>query len=114
MSRISQLPLLSNADRDRQLVEWNATEVIYPADLCIHQLFERQVEQTPDAVAVVFGDREVTYHELNQRSNQLAHYLRTLGVKADDLVGICVERSIEMIKSFVTIGTELTMTRYNK
>jgi len=94
--RLTELPLLTDSER-RQLLEWNATEATYPRDMCIHQLFESQVERTPDAVAVVFGDREVTYRELNERSNQLAHHLRKLGVKADVLVGICVERSVEMM-----------------
>ncbi|WP_193196875.1 non-ribosomal peptide synthetase [Nostoc sp. MG11] len=94
---ISQLPLLTEAEQRKLLVEWNDTQVEYPRDKCIHQLFEEQVDSTPDAVAVVFSDRQLTYHELNCRANQLAHYLRTLGVKADVLVGICIERSIEMV-----------------
>ena len=73
------------------------TEATYPRDMCIHSLFEAQAARTPDAIAVVFGSHEVTYRELNERSNQLAHYLRRLGVKPDELVGICVERSIEMM-----------------
>ncbi|MFZ0887838.1 MAG: amino acid adenylation domain-containing protein [Candidatus Binataceae bacterium] len=101
--RLAELPLLSDAERRQLLVEWNATEVTYPRDMCIHQLFERQVGRTPEAVAVVFGDREVTYRELNQRSSQLAHHLRKLGVEADELVGICVERSIEMVVGLLGI-----------
>ena len=69
----------------------------YSQDKCIYQLFEEQVERTPDAVAVVFENQQLTYYELNCRANQLAHYLKSLGVKADVLVGICVERSIEMV-----------------
>jgi amino acid adenylation domain-containing protein len=94
--RLAELPLLMESER-RQLSEWNATGATYPSDMCIHQLFESQVERTPDAVAVVFGESKVTYRELNERSNQLAHHLRKLGVKADMPVGICAERSIEMI-----------------
>ncbi|NES68143.1 MAG: amino acid adenylation domain-containing protein, partial [Okeania sp. SIO2D1] len=72
-------------------------------DKCIHQLFEEQVERTPDAVAVVFEDRQLTYHELNCQANQLAHYLQTLGVAPEVLVGICVERSVEMVVGLLGI-----------
>ena len=94
---ISALPLLTAAERHQMLVEWNDTQTEYPQDKCIHQLFQEQVERTPDAIAVVFEDLQLTYRELNCRSNQLAHYLQSLGVKPDVLVGICVERSIEMV-----------------
>ncbi|ASC71044.1 peptide synthetase [Halomicronema hongdechloris C2206] len=96
-TRLSDLPLLTEAERCQILKQWNDTEVDYPRDLCIHQLFEAQVERTPDAVAVVFEQQQLTYRELNQRANQLAHYLQQLGVKPEGLVGICVERSVEMV-----------------
>ncbi|MFN6568745.1 amino acid adenylation domain-containing protein, partial [Dendronalium sp. ChiSLP03b] len=95
--RISQLPLLSETEQQQLLVEWNDTRVDYPLHKSIHQLFEEQVELTPDAVAVVFGNQQLTYSQLNCRANQLAHHLRSLGVGADVLVGLCVERSIEMV-----------------
>ncbi len=101
--RISELPLLSEAQRHQLLVEWNDTQVDYPHDLCIHQLFEEQVERNPDAVAVVFEEQQLTYDELNCRANQLAQYLRSLGVSADVLVGICVERSLEMVVGLLGI-----------
>ncbi|MCE2699816.1 MAG: amino acid adenylation domain-containing protein [Nostocales cyanobacterium LE14-WE4] len=101
--RISELPLLSEAQRHQLLVEWNDTQVDYPHDLCIHQLFEEQVERNPDAVAVVFEEQQLTYYELNCRANQLAQYLRSLGVSADVLVGICVERSLEMVVGLLGI-----------
>ena len=82
---------LTEAERHQLLVEWNKTQADYPA-IYVHELFEAQVERTPDAIALVAGVEELTYQELNQRANQLAHYLQTLGVKADGLVGICVER----------------------
>ncbi|MEN8217960.1 MAG: amino acid adenylation domain-containing protein [Pseudomonadota bacterium] len=91
-----ELPLLTKAEQ-QQLLAWNDTATDYPQDLCIHQLFEAQVETTPEAVAVVFENQQVTYRELNTKANQLAHYLQTLGVKPEVLVGICVERSIEMV-----------------
>lgn len=111
---IQQLPLLTAAERHQILVEWNATQTDYPKEKCIQEFFEEQVERTPDSVAVVFEDRtehllrtqQLTYRELNARANQLAHYLRGLGVgtqpaKGDlgteALVGIYVERSLEMI-----------------
>ena len=85
------------------LYDWNDTDVEYPEDKTIHQLFEEQVERTPDAIAVVFEDQSLTYRQLNQRSNQLAHYLQTLGVKAESLVAVCLERSLEMIISILAI-----------
>jgi amino acid adenylation domain-containing protein len=100
---VGELPLLSAAERHQLLVEWNDTTAEYPIDKCIHQLFEAQVEKTPDAVAVVFEDQQLTYRELNQRANQLAHYLQTLGVRPEVLVGICVERSLEMVVGLLGI-----------
>jgi len=94
---ISQLPLLTQAEQQQLLVEWNNTWAEYPQDKCIHQLFEEQVERSPDSVAVVFEGEQLTYRELNVRANQLAHYLQTLGVRAEVLVGICMERSLEMM-----------------
>ncbi|NEQ69506.1 MAG: amino acid adenylation domain-containing protein, partial [Symploca sp. SIO2D2] len=94
---ISQLPLLTEVEKQQLLINWNKTQVDYPQDKCIHQLFEEQVEKTPNAVAVVFENQQLSYRELNLRANQLAHYLRSLGVGADVLVGLCVERSLEMV-----------------
>jgi amino acid adenylation domain-containing protein len=94
---ISELPLLTPGERQQLLVEWNNTAKDYPQEKCIHQLFEEQVERTPDAVAVVFEEKQLTYRELNAKANQLAHYLQSLGVEPEVLVGICVERSVEMI-----------------
>jgi amino acid adenylation domain-containing protein len=84
-------------------VEWNATAVDYPDDLCVHQLFEQQVEHDPNAVAVVHADRSLSYGELNARSNRLAHHLRGSGVGPDVLVAICVERSLEMVVGLLAI-----------
>ena len=95
--------LVSLEERHQLLVEWNQTAVEYPKDKCIHQLFEAQVEQTPNATAVIFGDQHLTYAELNARSNQLAHYLQTLGVRPEVLVGLCVERSLEMVVGMLGI-----------
>ena len=95
--RLSELPLLTGPERQQLLVEWNATYTDYPRDKCIHELFEQQVEQTPDAVALVFEDQQLTYRELNRKANRLARYLMKLGVKQDEPVGICMERSLEMV-----------------
>ncbi|MBD6620564.1 LLM class flavin-dependent oxidoreductase, partial [Komarekiella sp. 'clone 1'] len=100
---VGELPLLSEAERHQLLIEWNHTESEYPIDQCIHQLFEEQVEKTPDALAVVFENHQLTYQQLNQRANQLARYLQSLGVGAERLVGICVERSIEMVVGILGI-----------
>ncbi|MDZ8084002.1 MAG: amino acid adenylation domain-containing protein [Nostoc sp. DedQUE12b] len=101
--QISQLPLLTKPEQRQLLVEWNDTQAEYPLDKCIHQLFEEQVERTPDAIAVVFENQQLTYQQLNCRANQLAHYLQSLGVKADVLVGLCVERSLEMVVALLGI-----------
>ena len=101
--RLSELPLLTAGERRQLLVEWNDTQADYPQDRCIHQLFEAQVERTPDAVALVFEEEQLTYRELNDRANQLGHYLRTMGVGPEVLVGIYVERSLEMVVGLLGI-----------
>lgn len=94
---VSSLPLLTEQERHQLLWEWNNTTKEYPSDKCIHQLFEEQVARSPDAIAVVFEDQQLTYRELNQRANRIAHHLKTLGVGPEVLVGICVERSPLMV-----------------
>jgi len=101
--RISDLPMLSEAERHQLLVEWKNTKSDYPKDKCIHQLFEAQVDKTPNEVAVVLDDQQLTYHELNTRANRLAHHLRKVGVGPDVLVAICVETSMEMIVGLLGI-----------
>lgn len=119
---IGRLPLLTAAERHQILVEWNDTTVDYPKDKSLHQLFEEQAARTPDAVAVVFdGHQEtlphhlgslsaqagtlsrLTYRELNERANQLAHYLQGVGVGPETLVGICIPRSLTMIVGLLGI-----------
>ncbi|BAY99674.1 amino acid adenylation domain-containing protein [Tolypothrix tenuis PCC 7101] len=99
---IAKLPILPAVEQ-QLLATWNQTQTNYPQDKSIHQLFEEQVARTPDAVALVFPGQQLTYQELNTRANQLAQYLQTLGVGADVLVGICVERSLEMIVGLLGI-----------
>ena len=101
--RIGELPLLTAPERHQLLVEWNDTAVDYPRDQTIHRLFEQQVERTPDALAVEFGEQRLTYRELNAHANQLAHHLRSLGVGPDVLVGLCVERSLELVVALLGI-----------
>jgi amino acid adenylation domain-containing protein len=125
--RIGNLPLLSESELHQLLVEWNNTQVDYPQDRCIHELFEHQAQQNPDAAALISKNVEMryiaspnpivspeyiapqnaiaslTYKDLNTRSNQLAHYLKKLGVKAEVLVGLCVERSFDMVISMLAI-----------
>jgi len=100
---VSQLPLLSEVEQRQLLVEWNETTVKYPFDKRIHQLFEEQAQRTPDAVAVVYENQQLTYQQLNCRANQLAHYLQSLGVGPEVLVGICVERSLDMVVGLLGI-----------
>jgi amino acid adenylation domain-containing protein len=100
---ISRLPILTEAERHQILVEWNDTAADYPKDQCIHELFEAQVERTPDAIALEFEDKQVTYKELNRRANRLAHHLMSLGIAPEKLVGICIERSIEMVVGLLGI-----------
>jgi amino acid adenylation domain-containing protein len=100
---IGELPLLTDVEKHRLFVEWNHTETDYPNDNCVHQLFEAQVEKNPYACAVVFEDQRLTYRELSNRANQLAHYLRKLGVGAEVLVGVCLERSVDMIVAMLAI-----------
>ncbi len=94
---IGRVSLLSAAERRRVLVEWNATARAVPGEACVHRLFERQVERTPDAVALVFRGQSLSYRELDARANSLAHFLRELGVGPDVPVGVCTERSLEMM-----------------
>ncbi|MDZ8023958.1 MAG: amino acid adenylation domain-containing protein [Nostoc sp. DedQUE11] len=100
---VSELEILSNNERQKLLVEFNNTQIAFPENKCFHQLFAEQVERTPDNIAVVYKNQQFTYHELNTRANQLAHYLQQLGVKPDVMVGICVERSPLMLIALLGI-----------
>jgi amino acid adenylation domain-containing protein len=97
------LPLLTPAERQQILLAWNVTETPYPRDLCVHQVFEDQAARTPAAVAVACEDACLTYEALNRRANQLAHLLRARQVGPDTLVGICIERSLDMVVSVLAI-----------
>jgi amino acid adenylation domain-containing protein len=101
--RVNRLRMLSEAEHRQLLIEWSAAEVVKPREACVQQLFEEQAERTPDAPALSFEGQQLSYGELNARANQLAHYLRTIGVGAEVPVGICVERSVEMIVGLLAI-----------
>jgi len=94
---VAELPMLTEGERHQLLSLWNQTQADFPDGCTVQELFEAQVARTPDALALIFEDETMTYAELNQRANQLAHYLRGRGVGPDKFVGICVERSLEMI-----------------
>ncbi len=102
-TKISQLQFLSLSECQQLLVEFNRTQIDYPKDKCVHQLFEEQAEKTPNKIAVVFEDQQLTYAELNCKANQLAHYLQKLGVKPEFVVGLCMERSLEIIVGLLGI-----------
>jgi amino acid adenylation domain-containing protein len=94
---ISDVPLLTEEERERMLVEWNRTEMDFPRGQCVHELFSAQAAATPQSTAVVFGNESLTYEELDWRSNQLSHHLKFLGVGPESLVAISMERSLEMV-----------------
>ncbi|OLP20470.1 non-ribosomal peptide synthetase [Leptolyngbya sp. 'hensonii'] len=100
--QIGCLPLLPAPEQDL-LAQWQQTETPYPNHLSIHQLVEAQAERTPAAVAAIFDHQQLTYQELNQRANHLAHHLRSLGVGPNVLVGICLERSLELVVGLLGI-----------
>jgi amino acid adenylation domain-containing protein len=99
---IKTLPLLPESER-QQLTAWNNTAAAYPQDLCVHQLFAAQVERTPNAIALIFEDQRLTYRELDDRANQLAHYLQTQGVQPETLVGISLERVPMMVVAMLGV-----------
>jgi len=101
-ARLSEISLLTEAER-QLLLEWNDTQRDYVDHHCLHELFEERVERAPNAIAVTYDDEQLSYDELNRRANQLARHLRNLGVGPEVLVGICVERSIEMIVGLLGI-----------
>ena len=103
MQPIEKLPLLNTQQQMHLLNGVNKTVCQYPKHLCLHQVFEQQVEKIPENVAVFFEGKVLSYVELNAKANQLAHYLNSLGLKPDDLVGLCIERSIEMIIALLAI-----------
>lgn len=95
--RLDQLPLFSEAESHRLLIEWNNTAADYPQDIALHTLFERQAIRAPDAVALIYYDEQLTYYELDEHANRLAQHLRGLGVNLEARVGLYLERSLDMV-----------------
>src|SRR6185369_8052957 len=93
----------SEAEVQQVLVEWNQTQRDYPQGACIHELFEQQAALAPTRVAVAFDKQEVSYGALNEQANQLAHHLAGLGVGPEVMVGICLERSVEMVVALLAV-----------
>src|SRR5439155_3852609 len=100
---LAELPLLSPAERQQMVIDWNQTTTDYPREKCIHQIFEAQTRRAPAATAVVFGQQSLTYRELNARANQLAHFLRQYQIGPDIPVAICLSRSAEMVIAMLAI-----------
>ena len=100
---IDRLALLSAPERQQLLEKWNDTQRDFPSDKYVHELFEAQAKRCPDAVALIFEHQQLTYRELNQKANQLAHYLRQRGVQAESLVAVCMERSLEMAIAILAV-----------
>jgi len=101
--KLSLLPLLSSQEKQQIVYEWNQTQARYPDHLTIHQWVEQQADKTPNAVAIVFNEIQLTYLELNEKANQLAHYLRTLAIQADNAIAICLDRSPQLIIGILAI-----------
>ena len=101
--QVSMLPLLTETERPQLLVEWNDSQKNYPPDICLHDHVEAQVRKTPEAVAVIIEDQQLTYRELNRQANQLVYFLREKGVTPGNRVGVCMDRSIEMIVTLLGI-----------
>ncbi len=102
-SSITTLPMITDAERHQLLIAWNDTAAAYPREACIHELFEAQVERTPDALALEYEDVRITYRELNRRANRLARALRQLGVGPEKLVGVMLDRSVDMVASVLAV-----------
>ncbi|HYR07681.1 MAG TPA: amino acid adenylation domain-containing protein, partial [Longimicrobium sp.] len=100
---VAGLTLLDGAERARVVEEWNRTDAAYPADRCIHQLFQAQAARTPDAAAVVFGDASLSYRELDARANRIAHHLAGLGVGPEVRVGLCLERGLDLLPALLGV-----------
>ena len=101
--RISDLPRPTDPEKQQIFVDWNRTEQEDPKGRCVHQLFEEQAEQFPDAIAVTTDEHNLSYGELNRRANQVAHLLKNLGVGAESIVGICMEHSLELVVGLMGI-----------
>src|ERR1700678_4423235 len=109
-AKIRDLDYIGEAEKHQLLIGYNDTQADYPKDKCIHELFAEQVRINPDKTAVVCGDEQLTYQQLYERSQNLALYLQSQGVKPDSLVGLCMERSLDMVMGIM--GTVLAGAAY--
>ena len=100
---VSHIDILTESERQQLLVDWNATETDYTQQHCLHQLIEEQVRKTPNSPAVVYGDKQLSYQELNAEANRLAHHLRVLGIRPESRVAICLERSFDMVVGLLAV-----------
>jgi amino acid adenylation domain-containing protein/non-ribosomal peptide synthase protein (TIGR01720 family) len=101
--RIRELPLLTESERRQLLLEWNRTERDYPRDRCLHQLIAEQAARTPDAIAAIAAGRQITYRELERRANQLARHLCRAGVRPEACIGVCLDRSPELLIALLAV-----------
>ncbi len=101
--KIAELPILGSSERAQILNDWNTTDFEYDKTVCLHQLFEEQVTKTPASIAAIFGEVEISYRELDKRANRLANHLQMLGAQSDALIGICLERSLEMLVALLGV-----------
>ncbi|MBV8856906.1 MAG: amino acid adenylation domain-containing protein, partial [Acidobacteria bacterium] len=101
--KLSELPLLAAAEREQVLCGWNSTRRDYPTGKCLHQFFEEQAARTPDRIALIHGDERLSYRELNERANRLAHHLRTLGLTPESRVGVMLERTPDLLVSLLAV-----------
>jgi amino acid adenylation domain-containing protein len=101
--RLAELPMLTDAEAQQLLIDWNQTQIHYPKNKCVHELIEDQAQRAPEAVAAVSNNAQLTYGQLNNRANQLAHHLQKLGVGPDTLVAVCMERSVDMLVGLLGI-----------
>ena len=101
--RVSELAVLSGEERRQMIGEWNQTSADYPRQKCMHELIEEQAEATPEAVALAWGEQELSYGELERRANQLARYMQGMGVRPGGLVGICVEHSLDEVVAMLGV-----------
>ncbi|PTM58821.1 non-ribosomal peptide synthetase [Desmospora activa] len=100
---INRMDMLTDTEKRQLLDEWNDTDVSYPSDKCLHELFQKQADLTPDAVAAIYKNKEITYGQLEQESNRLAHFLRERGIREDTCVGVYMDRSLELVTALLGI-----------
>ncbi len=104
MKLVDEIPILTEEESNRMLIEWNRTKTDYPVNLCVHQVFEEQVKKTPDAIAVEFNRQQMTYSQLNRRANRLARYLVQNGAGEDTIVAVFLERGMDLPMALIAVA----------